>query len=316
MAENLKTNAVDWLVQSEQPCIKYRVLTDLLGYSQNDAEVKEAYESISKVGWGRDILLEQRPDGHWLAEEKSLYYPKYTATNWRAIMLADIGLTKKHESINRVAEIYFKEWLSDMDAAYREGELCITGNLAKTLTKFGYQDDPRVKRLFQWLVEHQKDDGGWHCFESDSGTLDCWEGLAAFNALPKPMWTKSIKRSAEKGAEFYLERKLFEEGEKYEPWFRFHYPNHYYYDLLVGLDVVTALGFAGDRRLKPALEIMQAKKLSNGRWVLDAAHPDLDSGSSYTLRGKVTLITLEKVGEPSQWITLTCLCVAKRVEEA
>ncbi len=45
-------------------------------------------------------------------------------------------------------------------------------------------------------------------------------------------------QAIDKGAEFYLERKLFKERPKYAPWFRFHYPNHYFYDILVGLDVI------------------------------------------------------------------------------
>ena len=116
------------------------------------------------------------------------------------------------------------------------------------LTRFGYDDDFRVRKLFDRLVEDQKDDGGWHCFESTRGTLDCWEGLAAFAALPRSKRTRGIKNSIERGAEFYLARNLFREG-RYPPWFRLHYPNHYYYDILVGLDVITKLGYGGDRRL-------------------------------------------------------------------
>ena len=139
-------------------------------------------------------------------------------------MLADLGATAEHEAVRRVADLYFEEWLADIDAFCNEGEVCIVGNLARTLTRFGYGDDARVKRLFDWLVEHQKEDGGWHCFKSESGTLDCWEGLAAYNALPRQRWTRAIKGSAEKGAEFYLQRELFREGRtRYQPWFRFHY---------------------------------------------------------------------------------------------
>src|SRR5207249_4039672 len=78
-----------------------------------------------------------------------------------------------------------------------------------------------------------------------------------------------MERSISRGAEFYLERKLFEEGRRYAPWFRFHYPTHYYYDVLVGLDVLTVLGYAGDRRLQPALRILREKRQSDGTWFLD-----------------------------------------------
>ena len=58
-----------------------------------------------------------------------------------------------------------------------------------------------------------------------------------------------MKLAVEKGAEFFLERELHRQGDRYEPWYRFHYPVHYYYDLLVGLDFMTALGYSDDKRL-------------------------------------------------------------------
>lgn len=98
--------------------------------------------------------------------------------------------------------------------------------------------------------------------------------------------------------------------------FRFHYPNHYYYDILVGLDVLTALGYGNDRRLLPALRILREKRQSNGAWLLDRVHPDLGAGSKYSLRRKPQRFSLEKAGEPSKWTTLVALRVLKRVEEA
>jgi hypothetical protein len=51
-----------------------------------------------------------------------------------------------------------------------------------------------------------------------------------------------LQAGVERSAEYYLERELHIQGERYEPWYRFHWPVHYYYDLLVGLDCLTALG--------------------------------------------------------------------------
>jgi hypothetical protein len=196
-------------------------------------------------------------------------------------------------------------------------EVCLVGNTARMLTCFGYADDFRVRKLFDRLVEDQKEDGGWHCFESSSGTLDCWEGLAAFSILPKSKQTRKIKNSIERGVEFYLERKLFDDGDKrYLPWFRFHYPNHYYYDILVGLDVITRLGYGKDRRLRQALHIMNEKRQRDGTWLLEKVHPDLGVGAQYSLRKKANPFALEVPGRPSKWITLTALRVLKRVEQA
>ncbi len=174
------------------------------------------------------------------------------------------------------------------------------------------------------MVHEQRDDGGWHCFESSKGTLDCWEPLSALSVLPKNKWNKGIKKSVERGAEFYLERKLFREGARmYSPWFRFHYPVHYYYDLLVGLEVLTSLGYGNDPRLNFALEVLREKRGSDGRWVLDALHPDLSQDlpeTSYSLSVPYEPFPaipfgLEKVGKPSKIITLRALKVLKQVEE-
>ena len=125
-----------------------------------------------------------------------------------------------------------------------------------------------------------------------------------------------MNASIEAGAEFYLEMALYRQGRKYEPWFRFHYPTHYYYDLLVGLDIITSLGFAEDKRLRYALNLLNKKKRPDGAWNSDGVHPDLGSGANYHLRKSPIPFVLEKPGEPSKWITLKALQILKRVEDA
>ena len=308
---------IDWLLEEDQPSVRYHALTDLLGRGRNESSVREAYSDISKKGWAFGILNLQKPGGRWKSKPKgSLYGPKYTATNWMALILSDLGLTKENKRVRKAADLFFKEWLAipSMTNIFND-EVCVVGNTARMLTRFGYGDEPRVRRLFDRLVEDQKEDGGWHCFESFRGTLDCWEALAAFAALPKSKQTRKIKNSIERGAEFYLERKLFGD-KKYLPWFRFHYPNHYYYDVLVGLDVITRLGYGDDKRLRPALKILNKKRREDGTWILDKVHPDLGIGAQYNLRKKVSPFALEEAGKPSKWITLTALHVLKRVEES
>src|SRR5439155_209312 len=149
-------------------------------------------------------------------------------------------------------------------------------------------DDPQVGRTQReigrkgWAAQirggqhpsGQWGDGGWHCFRSSTGTLDCWEALAAFAALPEKIRTPPILESIERGAEFYLDRRLFREGPvPYRPWFRLHYPVHYYYDILVGLDTLTSLGYGEDPRMRPALDRLEAMRNRDGSWNMDALHP-------------------------------------------
>ncbi|MGI0084901.1 MAG: hypothetical protein ACREBQ_07450, partial [Nitrososphaerales archaeon] len=203
--------------------------------------------------------------------------------------------------------------------------LCMTANLVRAMLMAKFDESGRVYRALNWLVEVQKEDGGWHCFESSKGTLDCWEPLSAFAALPRERWTRSIKKSAERGAEFYLKRRLFREGpKKYSPWFRFHYPVHYYYDLLVGLEVLSSLGYAKDPRMKFALELLQRKRGPDGRWNLDASNPDIPKSLPATLYSTsppfepfpAIPFVLEKVGRPSKIVTLRALKALKRLEDS
>ena len=305
---------VRWLLGKDQPAVRHRVLTDILGLPHDNEDVGIARDSIARRGWARDILRAQRKDGTWVSGE-DLYYPKYLATNWMMLVLTDLGLTSDCSGVKRGCDLFFSRWLKPGHDE-SEYEVCVAGNLARMLVKCGYADDSRVRRLIDWLIEAQKADGGWHCFPSDAGTLDCWEALAAFASIPRSRWNGSIRRSVERGAEFYLERKLFNEGRRYAPWLRFHYPTHYYYDVLVGLDILTALGYGNDSRLGPALKLLQDRRLSNGTWALDAVHPDISPGAKYTLRVGPTPFALEKAGIPSKWITLTALTILKRAADA
>jgi hypothetical protein len=314
----MESKAINWLLEESQPSVRYYTLVTLLDRKNSDLEVKTAYSEIPKKGWAQNILKRQKLGGYW-EKEDSLYRPKYTATNWRAIVLSDLGLVRDNSQVKKLAGQFFQKWLDPTKDNIFKDEVCIVGNTARFLTRFGYGDDYRVKKLYKRLVEDQKEDGGWHCFESKKGTLDGWEGLAAFAEIPKQKQTRSIKQSLERGAEFYLERKLFNEGrKKYLPWFRFHYPNHYYYDILVGLDIITKLGYAGDKRLGPALKILKEKRQTDGTWLLDKVHPDPRSYSwgKHNLKYKAKPFALEREGKPSKWITLRALLVLRRVERA
>ena len=156
---------VDWLLEPDQPAVRYYTLLDLLDYSKEDDGVRTAYSNIPKLGWAHQILKAQKPGGFW-ESRKDLYLPKYTATIWRLIVLSDLGLTAKDERVRRPCEFFLSEYsrpdggFDNPSSAWSRSELCLTGNLARVLVRCGYAEDRRVISAFDWLVEHQMMDGG------------------------------------------------------------------------------------------------------------------------------------------------------------
>jgi hypothetical protein len=304
-------SVLEWLLQEDHPSIRFLALTELLDKPQNDPDVKSAAARLGEVGWAAEILSKQDPAGWWVTGD-NLYRPKYTATNWMLLTLSDLGLTRADPRINTACELWIRRFAKS-DGGFgtgnmRKSELCLVGNTTRALVKFGYEDHPKVRSAFRWLMREQKENGGWHCW-GKKGVISAWEGMSAFAAYPKQKWTRSIKRAVERGAEFYLKRELHKEGKRYDPWYRFHFPEQYYYDLLVGLDFVTALGYGSDKRLSYAVDLLKQKRRPDGKWNLEAVHPD---GTRYTR--PPTPFSLEQVGEPSKMITLKALKVLRRID--
>lgn len=311
----------EFLLKDTDPSLRRGVLRDLLGRPEDDPEVVKARQEIGQTGWAARILEDQEPRGHWgmfRDRGEDLYVPKYIATNWRLLVLSDLGMTVEDSRIARATDLVFQYWETDKESVFGgEGsELCVTGNTARMMTRFGRGNDPRISRALDWLVRTQKPDGGWHCWDSEVGTLDCWEALAAFAALRPGDRTERIRKSIERGAAFYLDRGLLREidGTSYAPWHRLHYPTHYYYDLLVGLDTLTALGYGGDPRLRPALDELRSKQNPDGTWNLDAVHPDLLPDDPYHPKPPMYPFLFEYPGMPSRWVTYLALRVFERVD--
>jgi hypothetical protein len=314
-----------WLTgPGSDPSVRWGFWTEVEGRPPGDPKVRAARREIGRTGWAAALLAHQFRTGQWVTpgtSDHELYRPKYTATNWRVIVLAELGMTRADVRIRRAAELLLHRWTergSDLLGG-PDGEVCVTGNATRSLIRFGYRAHPVVQRSVAWLVRTQKADGGWYCFRSRAGSLDCWEGLAAFAEIPEDARDASVRRSIERGAEFYLSRRLMNEGRvRYPPWFRIHYPSHYYYDLLVGLRVLSRLGYGSDPRLRPALRWLLGKRRRDGTWALDAEHPDLDPqrGGYVFEEGPVWPMRLEPPNEPSRWATVEALSVLSRVEAA
>jgi hypothetical protein len=299
------------------PSLRVRYWTGVERRSPGYPAVRAARKSIGRTGWAASLLAHQLRDGQWVSPGTSpqeLVRPRFTSTHWVCIVLADLGMTRTDPRIRKAANLLLEWRRQELRAG--DGELCFGGNATRTLIQFGYLDHPVVQESVEWIARTQKKDGGWNCFPSSKGTLDGWEGLAALAEIPESERSDEVRRSIERGAEFYLQRHLSEEGpDRYPPWFRIHYPNHFFYDVLVGLRLLTRLGYGSDPRLGKAVRWLLDKRRPDGTWALDSSQSDWDPRelARYGFPGPEYPIMLEAPGVPSRWATVEALVVLRRI---
>ena len=293
-----------WLLESTQPAMRYLASRDLLEPRPGTRVLATLQARVAETGWAAEILSRQQ-EGTWWGRKDTCYWPRQIGTIWSLQVLGDLGLTREDDRIANAAEHWFRLHLGE-DGGYAPrgrgspSHLCTTGNMARTLIRLGYERDERVQSALRWLVDAQLEGGGWDCHSPPESTLDGWEPMSAFAALAPARLSSDMREAVRRGGEFYLNHRLLHEGEPYPRWFRLHYPWHYWYDVLVGLDFMAALGFGREPRMQEALKLLRSKRGPEGRWALE--------GTNGKLR-------IEAPGRPSKMITFLALRVLKRIRQ-
>src|SRR3989442_15692068 len=114
--------------------------------------------------------------------------------------------------------------------------------------------------------------------------------LWAFTKIPAQQANASIRKAVKKGVEFMLAHRLFKSHTTDEiirrDWLRFSFPPNIAYDVLQGLKLMTDLGVDRDKRLKDALDLVESKKLPDGRRALDTV-PSSERGQDRSTNYRV-----------------------------
>src|SRR3989475_13025056 len=136
--ETRDANVIDWLLEDDQPSVRYYTLVDLLARKEDDPEVKAAHSKIPRAGWAQDLLRTQKPKGYWEAHEPRtvrewvafLRFPLYNSSIWKGIVLSDLGLTAADPQVRRLADLIF-EYKLHLNSAVNlfTEEICIVRNV-------------------------------------------------------------------------------------------------------------------------------------------------------------------------------------------
>jgi hypothetical protein len=302
---------VDWLLDSD-PAIRWQTLRDLTDASPDEISVERA--RVATEGWGAQLLAVRDDDGQWAG---GACFPAdfrgdfsngqpWTSTLPSLALLREFGVDPTAEPVREAVALVRDNCRWEYDgSAFFDGEVepCINGRTVALGAYFGQDVEGIVNRL----LGEQMADGGWNC-EQENGsvrssvnsTLCVLEGLAEHERATGG--TSDTIAARERGEEYLLERSLLRRkstGEVIDPDFlQFSFPMQWHYDVLWALDYLRRTRDATDPRLAEAIELVQAKRQSDGRWLLENTHP-----------GAVHFELEDGDGKPSRWNTLRALRV-------
>jgi len=326
----LKADSTDWLLEAENPSIRFFTLSELLGKPLDDPEVVSAKKEIMHTGVVPKILSKQSNEGYWEAPDK-YYTAKYKGTVWQLLILAELGADGKDEHIQKACEFLLKSsqdhesggfsvWPSANQGGGRHSGVipCLTGNMVYTLIRLGLLEDKRVQRGIDWIVRYQRfDDGDSHapniwpyerlisgCYGKHSCHMGVVKSLKALAEIPVNKRSKEAVDIIAQGAEYMLKHHIYKRSHNLSKvskpgWLRFGFPLMYQDDVLEILGILTKLGYK-DQRMQEAIDLVISKQNEKGQWLLEN-----------TFNGRYQT-NIENKGEPSKWIALNALTVLKR----
>jgi len=324
----LNADPTDWLLEENNPSVRYFTLRDILETPEDDPAAREARARVMCAGAVPELLERQR-QADYAAAFPRFYTDKYKGLVWSLIALAELG-AEPCAQIREQCEYLFAHSQDTLDGGFsqhaaaktgggRVSEVipCLTGNMVWSLIRLGYLDDPRLQKGVGWLVGHMRFNDGTELEPQDEayGKYDaCWgrhtchmgvvKALKAFSAIPESRRTEDTKAVIERAAEFMLIHHIHKQSHNLTKtskpgWKKFGFPLMYQTDALEILDILLSLGIR-DARMDEALALVLSKQSESGRWPVENAYA-----------GERTLIPFESEGEPSKWLTLRALRVIK-----
>lgn len=312
---------MEWLLEKENPSVRYFTLTSLLDRPTDDPDVKAVAAEIMTSGIVPDILAKQDPDGFWSVPER-FYRDKYKGTVWVLLLLAELGANPHDPRIKKACEFIFDHSQSmdnfgfsyDQSAKTGKGLTsgvipCLTGNLVYSLIRLGFLEDERVQKAINWILLYQRSDDKidqapagdvYERFTTCWGRHSCHMGVAktlkALAAVPEEKRNPEMNTKIDEMAEYFLKHHIYKKSHDLDRisrpgWLNFGFPLMYQTDVPELLEIFASLK-RKDPRLQDAIAIVKNKMTSEGKWILENS-----------FNGK-TIVNIEKKGLPSKWITL------------
>ena len=332
--KQLKGDALTWLLEKDEPGVRYLALRDLLDLPEDDVDLITAKELAHGEGPISTILEHMSEEGYWVKAGPG-YHPKYRSTVWSIILLAQLGASiVLDERIERACQYLLDNALTSNGQFSTSGTPsttvdCLQGNMCTALLNLGFHD-PRLEKAFEWMARSVTGAGiapmkdkkaplryyagkyGPNFACGANNKLPCAWGAAkvmlAFGRLPQNQRTLLIENAIQTGIDFLFgadpAEATYPTGWSKKPsgnWWKFGFPVFYVTDLLQIVESLVQLGYGNDPRLANAIKVIREKQDKNGRWILE-----------YDYRGK-TWVEFGEKKQPNKWVTLRAARVLKNL---
>lgn len=329
---HLKSDPTGWLLEADDPGVRYLAMRDLLNIPEENHEVSIARHLAYTQGPIHTILEQMHTDGYW-SKPGPGYLPKYSSTVWSIILLAQLGAkANEDERIGRACAYLLDQALAQggkfsINGAPSGTIDCLQGNLCWALLELGYADK-RLEAAFEWMARTLTGEGlapnsdkhaenryyAYKCGPNfacgGNYNQPCAWGAAkvmlAFAYLPEGRSTPLIKAAIQQGVDFLFSTDLVKadwpSGGADKPssnWWKFGFPVFYVTDLLQVAEALVNLRHADDPRLAGTLNLIREKQDVQGHWLLE-----------YDYAGK-TWGDFGKKKAANKWVTLRAMRVLK-----
>ncbi len=168
----LKNDIIRWLLEENEPSIRYKTLTELLDYPNDHEDVISAKKKVADCKNVERIFAKRDERGLFL--HKPEYYGNWT-TFTHLTILCELGITGDDPRIWPIADWILTpgddkiEYFVQKEFGYAyildEANLGSCGQVKflSTLVRLGYLDDPRVAGMIDVFVDKVRFDGGYLC---------------------------------------------------------------------------------------------------------------------------------------------------------
>jgi hypothetical protein len=285
------SHVVSWLLDDETPEVKYRAMTEFLGKSKYDSDVKKVYDKLLGSETLETVMDKFKLNDKW--EHINAF-----------LAIAEFGLTRDDVPIDE----YLERSIKNMNMSTK----CARILFLRNLVSLGYSEHPWVREQIALAFSTIRQDGSVRCLDKTKKTNDskledmgCYRQTTTYLLLAAELTKKGISLP-----QFELLKKFYRDHDV-----SFHpetpekiiikemagtfYPiDHVHIGLQIIMYGLSVLGVANDPSCNKAWALLDSKKDIEGKYILSESFEE-------------PYFNVGMVGQPNKWVTLYVLLAEK-----